>query len=47
MTLPKGASSGVVEAGVAFVRKFGADALVKVSKAHFKTTQNVLEKANA
>ncbi len=40
--LPKGASAQVVEAAKRFVSKHGADALGKVAKLHFKTTQNVL-----
>jgi ribonuclease HIII len=38
---PKG-SSHVVEAGVAFVRKFGEEALPKVAKVHFGTTQSII-----
>lgn len=41
-TLPKGASSQVIEAGKNFVRKNGQDALGQVAKLHFKTTQSVL-----
>ncbi|MCF7806214.1 MAG: ribonuclease HIII [Simkaniaceae bacterium] len=40
--LPKGASAKVIELGRAFVRKFGNEALARVSKTHFKTTQSVL-----
>ncbi|MES1227790.1 MAG: ribonuclease HIII [Armatimonadota bacterium] len=43
--LPKGASAGVVDAGASFVRQFGAEKLSQVAKMHFKTTQNVMEKA--
>jgi ribonuclease HIII len=42
MTLPKGASAAVVEAGQAFVQRFGAEALRLVAKLHFKTTAQVL-----
>jgi ribonuclease HIII len=38
---PKGASAAVEEAGRAFVAKHGADALGKVAKLHFRTTQKV------
>ena len=41
--LPKGASPAVIAAGKRFVATHGADALVRVAKLHFKTTQNVLE----
>ncbi len=42
MEIPKGASSGVIEAGKRFVAKHGRDALGNVAKLHFKTTQSVL-----
>jgi ribonuclease HIII len=41
--LPKGASAAVVEAGRELVTKHGRDALGKVAKTHFRTTQKVLE----
>lgn len=40
--LPKGASDGVIAAGKAFVRRYGADALGQVAKLHFRTTAGVL-----
>ena len=40
--LPKGASAAVEEAGVELVRKHGRDALGKVAKMHFRTSQRVL-----
>lgn len=40
--LPKGASAQVVDAAKRFVSRNGAEALGKVAKLHFKTTQNVL-----
>jgi ribonuclease HIII len=43
MELPKGAGPQVDQAAVAFVRKNGADALAKVAKTHFKTTDKVLK----
>jgi len=43
MALPKGASQAVITAGIEFVRKHGADALGKVAKTHFRTTQKVLQ----
>jgi ribonuclease HIII len=42
--LPKGASTKVIDTGVALVKKHGQDILNKVAKTHFKTTQNILEK---
>lgn len=42
--LPKGASSRVIDAGVKIASKFGQEELKKVSKVHFKTFQDVLEK---
>lgn len=41
MTLPKGASNLVVEAGRRYVAKHGVEALANVAKLHFKTTQVV------
>ncbi len=43
MDLPKGASDRVREAAVKLVREKSAEALKKVAKWHFKTTQQVLE----
>jgi len=43
VTLPKGASAAVQEAGRELVAKHGRDALGKVAKTHFRTTQKVLE----
>lgn len=45
MTLPKGASSIVLQAGVNFVHKHGKETLIEVAKLHFKTTQQVLARA--
>jgi ribonuclease HIII len=45
--LPKGASTAVQEAAVAVVRKHGRDALAKVAKMHFRTSQKVLQEAHA
>ncbi|MDB6080985.1 MAG: rnhC [Chlamydiia bacterium] len=42
MALPKGASKQVIDAGRKFIEKWGKEALVKVSKQHFKTTAQVL-----
>lgn len=42
LELPKGASSAVVAAGKKLVAKFGADALSKAAKTHFKTTAEIL-----
>ena len=42
---PKG-SAQVVEAGVAFVRKFGEEALPRVAKVHFGTTAKILARVN-
>jgi ribonuclease HIII len=42
LTLPKGASSIVIKAGKMFIIKHGQDALNKVAKLHFKTTQQVI-----
>jgi ribonuclease HIII len=43
--LPKGASTAVEEAAVQLVTKHGRDALAKVAKMHFRTSQKVLEGA--
>ncbi len=42
MTLPKGAGEIVDRAAVQFVRKYGADALNKVAKIHFKNYQRAI-----
>ena len=42
LTLPKGASSKVIECGKELVKKFGSEVLSQVSKVHFKTTKDVL-----
>ena len=42
VALPKGASAATIAAGKAFVAKHGAEALGKVAKLHFRTTQSVL-----
>ncbi len=42
MDLPKGASQAVVDAAKRLVKKSGSEALGKVAKLHFKTTQVVL-----
>jgi len=44
--LPKGASTAVEEAAVQLVTKHGRDALGKVAKMHFRTSQKVLEAAS-
>ncbi len=44
VTLPKGASAAVQEAAVEVVRQHGREALEKIAKTHFRTTQNVLAK---
>ncbi|MFY9233529.1 MAG: ribonuclease HIII [Fimbriimonadaceae bacterium] len=41
-TLPKGASSAVIDAGASIARRLGPDALKGVAKMHFKTLQDVL-----
>ncbi len=41
--LPKGASRKVIDAGVAFLRKYGKIKLQEVGKCHFKTYQDILE----
>lgn len=41
ITLPLGASAAVVKAARSVIEKHGADALGKVAKLHFKTTQQV------
>jgi ribonuclease HIII len=45
MTLPKGASQTVVQAGQALVKQFGKAALRQVAKLHFKTAAEVLASA--
>ena len=40
--LPKGASSKTIDVGKALVAKWGKEVLSKVSKQHFKTTQQIL-----
>ncbi|WP_236587615.1 ribonuclease HIII [Tumebacillus amylolyticus] len=42
LTLPKGASSLVIQAGKSYVKEHGKDALANVAKLHFKTTEDVL-----
>jgi ribonuclease HIII len=42
VTLPKGASAAVIAAGKEVVAKHGRDALAKLAKLHFRTTQQVL-----
>jgi len=42
LDLPKGAGPPVDQAAAAFVRQYGAEALNKVAKTHFKTTEKVL-----
>lgn len=42
MKLPKGASKLTIEAAKAYVRKYGKEALGKVAKLHFKTTQAIV-----
>jgi ribonuclease HIII len=44
--LPKGCSAAVEEAAVQLVAKHGRDALAKVAKMHFRTSQKVLEGAS-
>jgi ribonuclease HIII len=46
VTLPKGASTAVEEAAVQLVAKHGRDALGKVAKMHFRTSQKVLQAAS-
>ena len=46
MTLPKGASRQVIQAGVKFLQRYGKEKLSEVSKSHFKTYQDVLEEAH-
>jgi len=43
MKLPPGAGDKVIKAGRAFVEKHGEDALRKVAKLHFKTTERIGE----
>jgi len=45
MTLPKGASNLVIQAGRALVKEYGEGALRQVAKLHFKTTAQVLMSA--
>lgn len=45
LTLPKGASRMVVQAGVNFLRRYGKEKLSEVAKSHFKTFQDVIEGA--
>ncbi len=45
MDLPKGAGPPVEAAAVRFVRTHGPDALGKVAKTHFKTTERVLRES--
>lgn len=42
VSLPKGASQAVIEAGRTFVKRHGEAALSNVAKLHFKTTESVL-----
>lgn len=42
VTLPKGASAAVIDAGKAFVQRHGAETLGHVAKLHFRTTESVL-----
>lgn len=41
MVFPKGASQGTIKAAKCFAEKFGKNELEKVSKLHFKTTNNI------
>lgn len=41
MTFPKGASNQTLIAAKDFVMRYGQEELIKVSKLHFKTTQNI------
>jgi ribonuclease HIII len=43
--LPKGASTAVEEAAREVVKKHGREALAKITKTHFRTTQKVLQEA--
>lgn len=45
-TLPLGASAAVIHAAREWVAREGPDALAKVAKLHFKTTENVMAKSN-
>ncbi len=47
VALPKGASPAVEQAAVELVQKHGRDALPKVAKMHFRTSQKVLQEAGA
>jgi ribonuclease HIII len=42
LDLPKGAGPPVDQAAAAFVKRHGAEALAKVAKTHFKTTERAL-----
>jgi ribonuclease HIII len=42
LDLPKGAGLPVDQAAAAFVKRHGAEALAKVAKTHFKTTERAL-----
>jgi ribonuclease HIII len=42
LTLPKGASEKVIDAGRQFVRQYGVERLKDVAKIHFRTTQSVI-----
>ncbi len=41
--LPKGANPHVIDAGKAFIQKYGKEKLSSVAKMHFRTTQQVFE----
>jgi ribonuclease HIII len=45
IAMPKGASQAVLDAAVELVKKHGAEALPKVAKMHFRTSQKVLQEA--
>jgi ribonuclease HIII len=45
VSLPKGASSRVVDAGVQLIRTLGEQVLPRVCKMHFKTIQQMKERA--
>ena len=47
LKLPKGASEAVLEAGRELVGKHGREALNRVAKLHFRTTQKVLGDAQS
>lgn len=42
LSFPKGASKEVVKKAQTFVQQYGKDALVKVAKLHFKTTETII-----